>query len=68
MEQVRNEQTIYSAAVYCRLSKGETSRQAYKRTVVLLKNTYLYGNLIKIQRWDAAAVRSELFSIISQVQ
>ena len=50
MEQVRNEQTIYSAAVYCRLSKGETSRQAYKRTVVLLKNTYLYGNLIKIQR------------------
>ena len=68
MEQVRNEQTIYSAAVYCRLSKGETSRQAYKRTVVLLKNTYLYGNLIKIQRWDATAVRSELFSILSQVQ
>lgn len=50
MEQVRNEQTIYSAAVYCRLSKGETSRQAYKRTVVSLENTYLYGNLIKIQR------------------
>ena len=34
MEQVRNEQTIYSAAVYCRLSKDdEQAGMAYHHTI-----------------------------------
>ena len=55
MEQVRNEQTIYSAAVYCRLSKddeqaGESvsieTQELLCRGRFLPPNTYDCGSLV----------------------
>ena len=40
----------YTTHMFYHYDTQERCKQAYKRTVVSLENTYLYGNLIKIQR------------------
>ena len=47
MEQVRNEQTIYSAAVYCRLSKDDEQAGesvSIETQVVICKGWFLHPN------------------------
>ena len=58
MEQVRNEQTIYSAAVYCRLSKdddqaGESVSIETQKMNILTRKTYSLstGTLLSTDSW-----------------
>ena len=70
MEQVRNEQTIYSAAVYCRLSKDDEQNQLLTETLwdtgIRYEYTYdTYGNIRSVKEYNAntgALISSDAYS------